>query len=420
MTRPAPADFDLDLDLALVDRIEGRIGLAVSGGSDSVALAVLLCEARPTREFVLLTVDHGLRPEAARECRFVEQVAAGLGRPAAVLPISQPRQGSLQAWARDARYDRLSEAACEHGLAAIATGHTLDDQAETLMLRLARGSGLKGLASMRPDTVHHGVRIVRPLLRERRGRLQRALGRRGITWCEDPSNTDTRFDRAAMRRLLPQFAAMGLTPERLAGTATHLRRASDLVDGLTEELLRSGLRLERTGAVVLEAERWRGAHEEVRLRALGEAVQMAGGLPHPPRFETLAAAEAALRRGERASLGRANAVPRCGTIQFWRETRGVRAVTVAPGGRAIFDGRYCVTVPPGGCAVRVEPAGQAARPFLRAGEVRGAAATAPAVIAAADGELVALPTFGVRRRGWPADGVSVTLWRPGARFGPKG
>lgn len=425
MTRPgAPPDFDLDpdleLDLALIDAIDGPIGLAVSGGGDSVALAVLLCEARPDRHFLLLTVDHGLRPEAAEECRFVVELADRLGRPAVVLPVGQAPRGSLQSWAREARYERLSAAARAHGLAAIATGHTMDDQAETVLMRLGRGSGLRGLASMRPDTVHHEVRIVRPLLRVRREALRRELARRAIAWRDDPSNADTRFERIAVRHHLPQLAALGLTPERLAGTAAHLARASDLVDRLTDELMGTAARRDRTGAVVIEAERWAAAHEEVRLRALAAAVTLAGGLAQPPRFDTLAAAEAALRAGERVSLGRANGVLRRGAVQLWRERRGIETVTVEPGQRAVFDGRYCVTVPPGGRAVRVGPAGEAARPYLRRGDVRPAAATMPAVFAEAPAEtMVALPTLGVRRRGWPADGVSVTLLRPGARFGPK-
>ncbi|WP_162408839.1 tRNA lysidine(34) synthetase TilS [Acuticoccus sediminis] len=401
------------LDLALIDSVDGAIGLAVSGGGDSVALAVLLAEARPYRTFTVLTVDHGLRPEAAEECRFVADIAARLGFPCLALEANGPPVGSLQTWAREARYTAIAEAANAHGLAAIATGHTLDDQAETLLLRLARGSGLRGLAAMRPDAAHHGIRILRPLLAARREELRDALRQRGIPWRDDPSNENTAYDRIAMRELAPALAGVGLTAERLAATAAHLARASDLVDGLVADLLSAAMRRTPVGAVVLSVAPWAGVHEEVRLRALAEAVRIAGGLDFPPRFETLAAAATALLRGQATTLGRCRAVSRGGSIVLWRERRGIEAVTVAPGESAVFDGRYRVTVPAGMRPVRVAAAGSTGREWAarlwrhspQRAVLMEAAMTTPAIHLC--DQVVALPTMAVRRRDWPANGANV-------------
>ncbi|UOM36329.1 tRNA lysidine(34) synthetase TilS [Acuticoccus sp. I52.16.1] len=394
-----------ELDLSHVDAVGGALGVAVSGGGDSVALAVLLCRARPQRDITLLTVNHGLRPEAADECRFVAALGATLGRRVEVLTADGPPVGSLQAWAREARYTALAEAAATLGLAAVATAHTADDQAETMLLRLARGSGLKGLAAMRPDTTHHGLRILRPLLGTRRETLRVFLRERGIAWREDPSNDDTRFDRIAMRALAPELERAGLSTTRLAATATHLARASDLVDTLAAELLARAARRRRTGATVIAPAPWFAAHEEVRLRAFAEALRSTGGLTHPPRFATLAAADAALRRGEATTLGRCRAVPHGASLALWREARGIEAIAVAPGGRGVFDGRYAVALRASAPEVRVAAAGPAGRAWAARDEVGAAAETMPAVFVA--GALVALPTLGVRRRDWPANAAIV-------------
>ena len=387
----------------------GRIGLAVSGGSDSTALAVLLAELHPRLRPTLLTVDHGLRPGAADDCAFVEALGARLGLPVERLCATGRPRGSVQAWAREVRYALLAEAADRLGLAAVATAHTLDDQAETLLMRLGRGSGLRGLAAMRPRTTHHGVTILRPLLGTTRIALREALTARAIGWREDPSNADPKFDRIAIRALLPQLASAGLTAHRLAAAAQHLARASDTIDTLVAALLTEASREDRAGAVFLDRARWAAAPDEVRLRALAAVVHRVGGAEWPPRFDALERADAALRSSAPASLGRACAAVRGDCIVLWREARGLEPLALTPGSRAVFDGRWCVAVSPTAPEIAVAAIGTEAALAIPAVAFRPAIATAPGVFVT--GALVAAPTLGVRRRDWPADAVKLTRVR---------
>ncbi|MEO1103769.1 MAG: tRNA lysidine(34) synthetase TilS [Pseudomonadota bacterium] len=202
------------------DADRGRIGLAVSGGSDSVALAVLFWEALSPFEAMLLTVDHGLRPEAADEIEAVEHLAKGLGYGFATMKAESTPQGNTQAWARRERYRLLRRMADIHQLRAIVTAHTLDDQAETFLLRLRRRSGLRGLSGMRPVSVRGGLTVLRPFLGARREDLRRALTERGVSWHDDPSNDDARYDRIAVRRMLPSLATIGRRSPPWAHPAT--------------------------------------------------------------------------------------------------------------------------------------------------------------------------------------------------------
>jgi len=400
---PWPEGIDLSLLAGA-----GPLGLAVSGGGDSTALAVLLAEAGLAGLHVL-TVDHGLRPGSADDAAAVEALAARLGLPCETLFAAGPPAGSLQAWARRERYRLMRQAAERRGLAAVVTAHTLDDQAETFLLRLARGSGLRGLGAMRPRAVVDGLTVLRPFLGTRRGALREALLARGIAWREDPSNGDPRFDRIAMRSLSQRLAAVGLTPVRLAAAAGHLERAGRAIDGAVAELAGTALRLDRAGAVTLARAPWCAAPEEVRLRLLADAVAIAGGAAFPPRLAALQAAASVFRHGTgRSTLGRAVAEGAPDRLTLWREMRGIDPVEVPPGTNAVFDGRYSVTCAPDAPPVTVAalgPLAGACPPLWHP----GALAAAPGVFVA--DRLVAVPSLGVRRRDWPADTVRVARVR---------
>lgn len=210
--------------------------MAVSGGPDSLALLVLANAALPGR-IEVATVDHGLRPESADEARFVVDTCRSLGIPVAVLTVDvQP--GNVQDQARQARYDALAKWA--HGrLAAVATAHHADDQAETLLMRLNRGSGLSGLVGVRERSQLYPAEalLLRPLLRWRKSELESMVSHAGIEPVRDPSNTDPRFDRARLRPRLAQ--ADWLSIEGLARSAALLSEAEDeIVRICTLEFLR--------------------------------------------------------------------------------------------------------------------------------------------------------------------------------------
>lgn len=210
----------------------GRIGLAVSGGADSLALLLLMQAARPGC-FAVATVDHGLRAEAAAECSAVAGLCAARAIPCTVLRVT-PALGNVQQAARDARYAALAGWAAEHGLRAIATGHHADDQAETLLMRLNRGSGLAGLAGVRAAGLVPGTALplLRPLLGFRRGELAQLVAAHGLCPAKDPSNDDRRFDRVRMRQAIRQ--ADWLDPCAIAASASHLEDAATALDWAAE------------------------------------------------------------------------------------------------------------------------------------------------------------------------------------------
>ncbi len=207
---------------------EGRIGLAVSGGPDSLALLLLAQAAFPGR-IAAATVDHGLRPEAAAEAAMVARLCRQLGVPHATFKV-EVGAGNLQSQARAARYAALADWMERDGIAALLTAHHADDQAETLLLRLGRASGVAGLAGVRARGLVAGTRLplLRPLLGWRRGELAAVVAGAGVAAVDDPSNADDRFDRARIRKAIA--GADWLDVPALAASAANLADADVALD----------------------------------------------------------------------------------------------------------------------------------------------------------------------------------------------
>jgi tRNA(Ile)-lysidine synthase len=352
--RPDPvADDALD---ALFGDLAGppRLGLAVSGGPDSTALLVLLdrwSRRRGGPDLIVLTVDHGLRPESPDDARFVADLAARLGRPCVVLGwdhgSGQPG-GDVQAAARRARYGLLAAAAAEHGCAIVALGHTLDDKAETLLIRLGRGSGLAGLAAMPAERTVDGIRFVRPLIALPKARLEATLTAAGIGWRSDPSNMDAdRFLRAKVRALMPALAEIGLTADRLAATADRLALASDAINPLVRAVAAEAL-VDHGGAVSLDRAALAAAGPEVAYRLLADACRRVRPGDYPPRAAALVAVVAALADGaaRRRTGGGLVFDPRGDRLWVYAEAgrAGFPEVVVDRAGTFVWDGRFTVVV----------------------------------------------------------------------------
>lgn len=221
--------FRHDLD-ALV--APGRkVGLAVSGGPDSLALLLLAVGARPTM-IEAATVDHALRAESRAEAEFVARICDRLGVPHTILTAEwdETPDCALQERARLMRYRLLGDWANGRRLTALLTGHHLDDQAETLLMRLARGAGVRGLAGMRRVARVPGsaIEVLRPLLGWRRSELEALCAAAGLDPVRDPSNEDERFERVRIRKALEHFGF--LDPEALAASAGHLADADTALD----------------------------------------------------------------------------------------------------------------------------------------------------------------------------------------------
>lgn len=277
--------------------------LAVSGGPDSVALMWLAARwrrglARGPQLFAV-TVDHGLRPEAAREAREAKRLANSLDLPHRTLRWTgaKPKTG-VPAAAREARYRLLMQAARASGATHVLTAHTRDDQAETLLMRLLRGSGIAGLSAMARMTERDGVTLTRPLLDVPKSQLIATLKRAGIGYTDDPTNRDTAFTRPRLRALLPQLAAEGGNARNLARLAARLARANAAVEVLAEGAerflaLKDGAGMPHgSGPRSFEAAALAALPEEVRLRLLMRAINAVGheGPAELGKVETLLAA----------------------------------------------------------------------------------------------------------------------------------
>jgi len=214
-----------------------RIGIAVSGGPDSLALLLLAAAARPGG-VEAATVDHGLRAESRAEAEMVARICAELRVPHEILAVewSEPPSSAIQERAREARYRLLAGWLVERKLRALATAHHADDQAETILMRLNRGSGLRGLAGMRATSVVPGSRLplLRPLLSWQRAELEQLCAAAGLEPAVDPSNSDEQFERVRIRKALADAA--WLSPETLARSAAHLASADDALSWVAEGL----------------------------------------------------------------------------------------------------------------------------------------------------------------------------------------
>ena len=207
-----------------------RFGVAVSGGSDSMALLLLMHQAAPGR-VAAATVDHGLRAESAAEAEAVSRICAELGMAHSILRATAPIRGSVQAAARTARYALLEEWRAAQQIDYILTAHHADDQAETLLMRLNRASGVAGLAAIRD----RNGRILRPVLGWRRAALRAVVDAAGITAADDPSNRDPRFDRARMRAALAD--APWLDVAAAARSAALLAEADVALDWAADQII---------------------------------------------------------------------------------------------------------------------------------------------------------------------------------------
>ena len=205
-----------------------RLGIAVSGGPDSMALLALAAEAY-SGAVSAATVDHGLRPEAAEEARHVAALCEQLDIPHAILTPEEPIVGNLQSAARTARYALLEKWRDAEQVEWIATAHHADDQLETVLMRLLRGSGVDGLSAIRPKNGS----VVRPLLSFRKTELEDYLKARGIDAVSDPSNADPQFDRVRMRDALAAFPSF--EPERIERSLAAVRDASEALEWMTDQ-----------------------------------------------------------------------------------------------------------------------------------------------------------------------------------------
>ncbi|MCR9220890.1 MAG: tRNA lysidine(34) synthetase TilS [Alphaproteobacteria bacterium] len=345
------ADFAAALEPLLPAGAPPALAVACSGGSDSLALALLARDWAAARgvRLIALVVDHGLRPDSAREAETVRSRLADCGVEALVLrdpawPGPVPGDGGVQAAARTLRY-RLLLAACRaQDTPVLALAHHLEDQAETVLLRLARGSGVDGLSAMAPAVEWGGVRLVRPLLDAPKASLRATVRAAGMDWVEDPFNRDPRFERARLRAAAPTLEALGLDARALSRTARRMARARDALERATDDLLAGAAQWRREGYALIDAAALAAAPEEAALRALSRIICRTGGRLHPPRLDRLERLHAALVGSGGLGAGRTLAgvalrPRRDGRLLIHREPAAARE-RVPVAADLLWDGRF--------------------------------------------------------------------------------
>ncbi|MEC8630134.1 MAG: tRNA lysidine(34) synthetase TilS [Pseudomonadota bacterium] len=327
---------------AVRDAGVASLGLAVSGGGDSMAL---LHAAAGLDEVAVraVTVDHGLRPEAREEAALVARTCADLGVAHDILTWDGwDNRGNLQGAAREARYALMRDWADAHGVDAIALAHTRDDQAETVLMRLARKGGVDGLSAMSPVRRADGITWLRPFLDVGRADLRAALNGVGATWVEDPSNVDPRFDRIRVRGAMDQLADIGIDAAALSAVARNMQTARAALDAVTAEALRAQVTL-IGGDVVIQRAGFAAQSSEIRRRMLLEALKWVASAAYGPRASALGDLEATVMGGGRHTVHGCLIDADQTTITIGREWNAISGVTAGIG--QVWDGRWVVSGP---------------------------------------------------------------------------
>lgn len=338
------------------------LALAVSGGADSIALMLAASQRSDASTLTVLSVDHGLRAAAAAEAAQVAEWAKALALNHQILTWQETKpETGLQAAARDARY-RLMTAWCRaHGVSTLITAHTLDDQAETVLMRLKRGSGVDGLAGMAKQSWRSGVQLLRPLLDITHDELVASLQAAGQPWIEDPSNQDERYERIRIRNSAPELAALGLSREKLVATARKMTRAREALDQATADLLEKSAEVSDYGFCRLSADLLAKAPDELAMRALARCLQAVGGGAWPPGDEPLERLLGWLRAKapDATTLGGCRLVKRSNAIVVGRELGRISDCQVSLAeGPLIWDGRFKVQVEGAMSGLKVGPLAQ--------------------------------------------------------------
>jgi tRNA(Ile)-lysidine synthase len=334
------APLEIAIEAALGARLPARLGVAVSGGGDSLALLYLLDRiyARRGGDLLAVTVDHGLRDGSAAEAEHVAAICAGMGLQHHILRWENwDRSGNLQDAARQARYRLMADWAKSQGVDAVALGHTADDQAETVLLRLGRRSGVDGLSAMAARRHDAGMLWLRPMLGITRLALRDFLTDAGFDWIDDPSNEDTRFDRIKARHAIGALEALGIDATSLGVVAANMAEARDALESYATLAAQECLRLVH-GAIAVRRDSFATYPPEVQRRVLRRALNWIAPAPYPPRRTGLAQLMQALAAGEATTLAGCALVCRKNDAWLFREFNAVADhITQAD---ALWDGRW--------------------------------------------------------------------------------
>jgi tRNA(Ile)-lysidine synthase len=322
------------------------LAVAVSGGADSMALTLLTAQWARRRQvpFFALTVDHGLRRGSGAEAKRVSAALKEQGINHKILKWRGDKpDANIQAAARQARYDLMRTWCLKNKVPDLLLAHHQDDQAETVLMRLIRGSGVDGLAAMSGVRELDGVRLLRPLLTVPSTRLRATCRKFGQTWIDDPSNQNIAFDRIKVRKLLAEMKPLGLDAARLAQTARHMGRARETLEQQTRQLASSIVELNSSGVACIDMPAFNEMPEEAALRLLTMCLKTVGGGTYVPRFERLLRLHENLSSGAgevRQTLAGCQIVCTGKRLNIFRENRNLPVMAIKSGQQLMWDRRF--------------------------------------------------------------------------------
>ncbi len=264
-----------------------KVAVAVSGGIDSMALALLA--AAWTKDVTALTVDHGIRKEAAEEAKQVAKWMKKLKIKHHILTNKKEKPKSdVMNYAREVRYSLLTDWCKKNKIDALLVAHNLEDQAETVLMRMERGSGVDGLSGIPPENTINGVRILRPLISISRKDLKKFLKEKKQKWIEDPTNKNTKYKRNKTREVLNAITDVekDVLVKRFADIAGHMQRVKGFLETASDNAFKNSVVVEEK-RFLLDGARFRSLHEEIALRLLTDLLVKAGKKGERPRFDNL-------------------------------------------------------------------------------------------------------------------------------------
>jgi len=333
----------------LLDRFvlpDGPIGIAVSGGPDSMALAFCL-KRWAQRPLFALIVDHGLRNGSSAEATNVKTFLDQLDIRADILKWDHDAiTARLHEKARAARYALLTAACCHNGLRQLMTAHHRDDQAETVLMRLAKGSGVEGLSGMAEESERAGIRILRPFLTLSKQRLMATCVENNIPFVTDPSNQSPKFARGRLRKVMPLLAEEGLTTESLLRLGARAAEVSEALDYYTKDFLVRATSSQKGGVVYLDRVLFASVPRAIALRALAHCLRFVHPDDHPPEHDGLCSLSEAIREeGDAARTFYGCIVSLTSTkVTFLREESGaLERLPLKAGQTVLWDKRWAVT-----------------------------------------------------------------------------